>query len=93
MKKVRAHVCIDGRVQGVCFRMDTRRAAIERNVTGWVRNLPDGRVEAVFEGDDADVRSAVRWCETGPPIAHVTTVDVEWESYTGEFDSFQITFG
>ncbi|MDY6987134.1 MAG: acylphosphatase [Thermodesulfobacteriota bacterium] len=93
MKKTRAHVCIGGRVQGVCFRMDTRRAAIERNVTGWVRNLPDGRVEAVFEGDDADVRSAVAWCETGPPIAHVTKVAVEWEPYSGEFDKFQITFG
>jgi acylphosphatase len=92
MKKVRAHVRVEGRVQGVCFRMDTRRAAVERNLTGWVRNLPDGRVEAVFEGDDSEVRSAISWCETGPPHAHVTHVAVEWEPYTGKFDSFQITF-
>jgi acylphosphatase len=92
MKKVRAHVHIDGRVQGVCFRMDTRRAAVERNVTGWVRNLPDGRVEAVFEGEESDVRSAIGWCEAGPPLARVTKVAVEWEPYTGDFDSFQITF-
>ena len=92
MKKVRAHVLVDGRVQGVCFRMDTRRAAFDRNLTGWVKNLPDGRVEAVFEGDEADVKSMIQWCETGPPIAHVTRVAVEWEPATGEFDGFQITF-
>ena len=93
MKKVRAHACIDGRVQGVCFRMDTRPAALERNLTGWVKNLPDGRVEAIFEGKDSDVRSMIEWCHAGPPLARVAKVAVEWQSYTGEFDSFQITFG
>ena len=92
MKKVRAHLRIDGRVQGVCFRLDARRAAIERNLTGWVKNLPDGRVEALFEGEESDVRSAIKWCEIGPPIARVTEVAVEWEQYTGEFSSFEITF-
>jgi acylphosphatase len=92
MKKVRAHVIVDGRVQGVCFRMDTRRAALERSVNGWVRNLPDGRVEAVIEGEESDVKSMLKWCETGPPLARVGKVAVEWEPYTGESDSFKITF-
>jgi acylphosphatase len=72
--------------------MDTRRAALERNLTGWVKNLPDGRVEAVFEGAEADVKSMLKWCEIGPPLAHVRETTVEWESYTGEFDTFEITF-
>lgn len=92
MKKVRAHVLIDGRVQGVCFRMDTRRAALNRRVMGWVRNLPDGRVEAVFEGEEGDVKSMMKWCEAGPSFARVSKVSVEWEPYTGELDGFEITF-
>ncbi|NVL91249.1 MAG: acylphosphatase [Desulfobacterales bacterium] len=92
MKKVRAHVVVDGRVQGVCFRMDTRGAALERKVKGWVRNLPDGRVEAVFEGEETDVKSMIKWCENGPPLARVGKLDVEWEPYTDEFDGFEITF-
>jgi acylphosphatase len=92
MKNVRSHVRIDGRVQGVCFRMDARRAALERNLAGWVKNLPDGGVEAVFEGAEADVKSMLRWCKIGPPLAHVRKTTVEWEPYTGEFDTFEITF-
>jgi acylphosphatase len=92
MKKVRAHVVIDGRVQGVCYRLDARRAALERRVHGWVQNLPDGRVEAVLEGDETDVKSMVKWCESGPPLARVTDVALTWEPHTGEFDSFEITF-
>ena len=92
MKKVRAHVIIAGRVQGVCFRMDTRRAAKQRGVTGWVRNLRDGKVEAVIEGDEKDVESMLKWCETGPPLAHVTKMDLSWEPYSGEFDNFEVTF-
>ena len=92
MKKVRAHVVVDGRVQGVCYRLDARRAALERGVQGWVQNLPDGRVEAVLEGDETDVGSMVKWCESGPPLARVTDVSLTWEPYTGEFDTFDITF-
>ena len=92
MKKVRAHVRIEGRVQGVCFRMETRRAAGERGLTGWVRNLADGRVEAVFEGLEADVRSMLSWCETGPPLARVDKTVVEWESVGEDFDAFSITY-
>jgi acylphosphatase len=92
MKMVRAHVVIDGRVQGVCFRMDTRRAALERSIKGWVRNLPDGRVEAVFEGEESDVKSMMKWCETGPPLARIGKIDVEWEPCRGDFSSFEVTF-
>ncbi|MCK4388690.1 MAG: acylphosphatase [Desulfobacterales bacterium] len=92
MKKVRAHVVIDGRVQGVFFRMETRRAAIQRGVTGWVRNRRDGAVEAVFEGEDPAVRSMVEWCEAGPAIARVSNVSLTWEPYTDNFDSFDVTF-
>ncbi|MBW2107301.1 MAG: acylphosphatase [Deltaproteobacteria bacterium] len=92
MKKSRAHVHIEGRVQGVCFRMETKRAARARNLSGWVRNLPDGRVEAVFEGADTDVKSMLRWCETGPPLARVTRVAVDWEPYSEELGAFEITY-
>ena len=92
MKKVRAHVEIDGRVQGVCFRLDTRRAALERGIKGWVRNLADGRVEAVLEGEESNVKSMLKWCNAGPPLARVHKMSVEWEPYTGEFDGFEITF-
>ena len=92
MKQVRAHVLIEGRVQGVCYRIDARRAALERNLTGMVRNLPGGKVEAVFEGEDSDVKSMLKWCETGPPLARVTKVEVEWKPYTGEFEGLEIRF-
>ena len=92
MNKVRAHVVIDGRVQGVCFRLDTRRVAAQERLTGWVRNLPDGTVEAVFEGDEEDVKSMLKWCEKGPSLARVSNVSLKWEPYTGEFDRFEITY-
>ncbi len=92
MKKVRAHVRIEGRVQGVCFRMETRSAARERDLTGWVKNLPDGKVEAVFEGDKGKVESMLMWCETGAPLARVDRVILEWEPPIGDFEGFQITY-
>lgn len=92
MKRVRAHVQIEGRVQGVCFRMETQRAAHKRNLTGWVKNLPDGRVEAVFEGNDSDVKSMLRWCETGPSLARVNRVALDWETCSEAFDAFRITY-
>ena len=92
MKNVRSHIRIDGRVQGVCFRMDTRHAALERNLTGWVKNLPDGGVEAVFEGAEADVKSMLKWCETGPTMARVVKTILDWEPYRGDFDAFRITY-
>jgi len=91
--KARAHVFVNGIVQGVFFRSETRRHADRYGVKGWVRNLPDRRVEAVFEGEKEDVRSLVGFCKHGPSGAKVTGVDVTWETYTGEFDGFKIRYG
>lgn len=91
-EKVRAHAVISGRVQGVFFRLETKRAADGYDVCGWVRNKRDGTVEAVFEGSEKNVRSILEWCKKGPPIAKVTRVDVEWENYSGEFNSFDVTY-
>ncbi len=90
MPKVRAHVYISGRVQGVFFRDSTRHLARQYGVTGWIRNLPDGRVEAIFEGEKDAVRRLIEWCHQGPPGARVERVDVEWQEYTGRFADFTI---
>lgn len=82
--RVRAHVFVSGRVQGVYYRASTRDAARERGVDGWVRNRDDGRVEAVFEGAERDVRDLVAWCETGSPAAEVDSVDAEYGEPDGE---------
>ncbi|MCD6147602.1 MAG: acylphosphatase [Thermoplasmata archaeon] len=87
----RAHVFVSGRVQGVWFRASTRDKAEELSLNGWVRNLPDGRVEAVFEGDDRAVEEMVEWCRHGPPMARVDTVDIEYEKPQGE-RSFRIIY-
>jgi len=91
--KVRAHVYVSGRVQGVFFRSETRDEALRRNVTGWVRNLPDGRVEAVFEGEKEAVEKLIEFCKRGPPGARVTKVEVAWQPYRGEFKDFKIRYG
>ena len=88
----RAHVWISGRVQGVMFRGSTEDIALSLGLTGWVRNCPDGRVEAVFEGPQSQVRRAVQWCHGGPRSARVDNVDVVWETATGEFNNFRITY-
>ena len=83
-ERVRAHVWIAGRVQGVAFRAYTIDEASVRGVTGWVGNIPDGRVEAVFEGERAVVEAMIAWCRKGPPAARVSSVEVTWEEPTGE---------
>lgn len=80
MAQVRAHVLIAGKVQGVGYRYYTEQAANTARLNGWVRNLPDGRVEAVFEGDRSAVEAMIRWCHQGAPAATVTEVVVEYES-------------
>ena len=79
MSAARAHVFVTGRVQGVWFRESTRRRAEELGVGGWVRNLPDGRVEALFEGDPGAVRKAVEYVREGPNHAQVQEVEVDEE--------------
>jgi acylphosphatase len=88
----RAHVFVSGRVQGVFFRADTRREALRRNVKGWVRNLSDGRVEAVFEGEQENVKMLIDFCKHGSLAAKVTNVDVIWESYSGGFRDFETKY-
>ncbi len=87
---MRAHVWISGRVQGVFFRAHTKEVAEKLGLTGWVRNLPDGRVEAVFEGEEEAVKEAIEWCKRGPPLAKVERVEVRYEEPTGEFKDFRI---
>ena len=91
--KVRAHVFISGRVQGIFFRSETRNEAKKLGVKGWVRNLPDGRVEAVFEGEQENAKKLIEFCKRGPPGARVTNMDVIWENYTGEFRNFEVRYG
>jgi acylphosphatase len=74
----RARVVIRGRVQGVFFRVETRERAQSLGLAGWVRNNPDGTVEAVFQGERDRVDSMVAWCRRGPAAAHVEDVEVEW---------------
>ncbi|MFO7926689.1 MAG: acylphosphatase [Halobacteriota archaeon] len=87
--RVRAHVVISGRVQGVYYRATTRDAARETGVDGWVRNLEDGRVEAVFEGDSDSVETMIEWCATGSPNARVDDVSVEYAEPSG-LEGFEI---
>lgn len=92
MPNVRAHVIISGRVQGVFFRAHTRDIARQFNVYGWVKNRPDGKVEALFEGNEENVKSVLDWCHEGPPQASVTGVAVAWKGYSGEFTGFDIVY-
>ncbi|QZX98664.1 acylphosphatase [Halobaculum rubrum] len=82
--RVRAHVFVSGRVQGVFYRANTRDTARELDLDGWVRNLDDGRVEAVFEGPREAVEELVEWCHTGSPSALVEDVAVEYDDPEGE---------
>jgi len=92
MKNERIHAIIKGKVQGVCYRMETRRAAIKMGVNGWVRNLKDGSVEAVFEGDESAVNQLLKWCWQGPASAKVENIETQKEDYLNEFNSFDITY-
>lgn len=92
MANTRAHVYVSGRVQGVFYRDYAQRQARAHGVTGWVRNLRDGRVEAVFEGEEEAVRKMVAWCHRGSPNAYVTDVQVEYEPYRGEFKNFRVRY-
>jgi len=91
--QTRAHIVVNGDVQGVFFRQETKNRADESNVKGWVRNRNDGTVEAVFEGEEQDVKVLIDFCKRGPPRATVTNVDVKFEAYTDEFKDFKIRYG
>jgi acylphosphatase len=90
--KVRAYAYVSGRVQGVFFRAETADLANRLGLTGWVRNLSDGRVEALFEGEKEDVEKALDFCRQGPPGASVRSLDVKWEDSKGDFQDFRIKY-
>jgi len=91
-EQVRAHVYISGLVQGVYFRHYTREQARKLGVQGWVRNLDDERVEAVFEGPRVAVEQMIAWCHQGPPAARVAHVAVTWEAATGQEHGFNARY-
>jgi acylphosphatase len=88
--KTRAHIIVHGIVQGVFFRYRTEQEAVGLKLTGWVKNLPDGTVEIVCEGEKDAVEKLVRWSRTGPSGAFVERTDVSFEEHTGRFSKFEI---
>ena len=92
MDNIRAHIFISGRVQGIFFRQNTQKKAQKLGVTGWVKNLSDGRVEIVCEGEKEKVEEIVKWAKRGPILAKVNGLDVEWQEYRGEFNNFEIRY-
>jgi acylphosphatase len=91
MERVRAHLFVRGKVQGVFFRRSMKEVATQYGVVGWVRNRSDGRtVEAVLEGPRDAVEKVIEWAKVGPPGARVEAVEVHWEEYRGEFQDFRI---
>ncbi|MGQ9477862.1 MAG: acylphosphatase [Candidatus Bipolaricaulia bacterium] len=88
----RVHLLISGRVQGVFYRAHTRDEARLLGLKGWVRNLPDGRVEAVVEGEEEKIKRLIDWCHQGPPGAVVRGVEAHWEGFRGEFTDFEIRY-
>lgn len=86
----RIHIFVSGIVQGVFFRYSTQIKARQLGLTGWVRNLSDGRVEILCEGNEADIKSMIDWSKVGPEGAYVKKIDMEYEEYKGEFKDFQI---
>lgn len=86
----RAHVYVSGQVQGVFFRDSSREKAEQLGLTGWVKNLPDGRVEALFEGPPERVQEMIQWCQQGPSQATVEEVDTEFEAPQEDLKSFEV---
>ncbi len=80
-----------GRVQGVYFRAHCRQRALELGLTGWVRNRPDGTVEAVFEGEEGGVQEVIEWNRTSQPYARVSDVELTWSEARGEFRTFEVS--
>ncbi len=92
MAKQRVHLFVTGKVQGVFFRQAMKVTAKKNHATGWVRNLKDGRVEAIVEGEDLDVSAVVEWCHAGPANARVEDVEIRNEKFKGEFAKFEVLY-
>lgn len=89
-KKNRAHLLISGRVQGVWYRDSTKQQADNLGLTGWVRNCKSGQVEVIVEGADAAIDKLISWSRTGPSMARVSDVRIEFDDYRGEFAGFRV---
>lgn len=88
----RVHVFVSGRVQGVAFRYYAVKWAKELELTGWIRNLDDGRIESLAEGEKSKLEKYLDFLKTGPRLARVDQVEIDWQQYKGEFADFQIIF-
>ena len=86
------HAIVHGKVQGVSFRYRTRAEARTLGLNGWVRNLPDGTVEVLAQGDDRDLRELLRWLKDGPPSSRVDTIDIDWRDPTESSEPFKIIY-
>jgi acylphosphatase len=91
-KSISVRLIVRGKVQGVYFRFNMRQVAMKNSVVGWVRNLPDGNVEALLEGNKEDVNQVVQWSKIGPENARVDEVKIEYGQYTGKYKDFIIRY-
>ena len=92
MVQKRIHIFVTGRVQGVFFRQSTKVMAIQNNVKGWVRNLDDGRVEIVAQGETQDIDNLAHWCKTGPANSRVDEFELSEENISDEFENFEVRY-
>ena len=92
MKQQRVHIFISGKVQGVFFRQALKVIAKKNNVSGWVRNLTDKRVEAMLEGDNKSVNLVVEWAKIGPANSHVDNIEISNEEFKNEFSTFEVLY-
>ena len=92
MENQRVHIFISGKVQGVFFRQALKVIAKKNNVVGWVRNLPDKRVEAILEGDSKSVNLVVEWAKIGPANSHVDDIQISNEEFKNEFSTFEVLY-
>ncbi len=86
------HAIVHGRVQGVSFRYHTRATASTMGLSGWVRNLPDGTVEVLAQGDERDLRDLLRWLKDGPPASRVDKLDIDWRDPVDSTEPFKIIY-
>ena len=91
-ENARSRIKVSGLVQGVFFRGNTVEQAVGLDLTGWVRNLANGDVEIVAEGEKEKITKLIRWCHSGPSTARVDSVTVAWDEYTDEFNSFDVSY-
>ena len=92
MVQKRIHIFVTGRVQGVFFRQSTKVMAIKNNAKGWVRNLDDGRVEIVAQGETQDIDNLAHWCKTGPANSRVDEFELSEENISDEFETFEVRY-